>query len=158
VLIPLAWLVVTAASLGVVTDRTLFIAHVVMSVLLAGFAVTARTDMREGVLRVWWYVIAVGFVAAALGAVGFRVDGAALQAVAVYGWMLLPAAGLLYTGQRVPEARWVYLGGGALCVVGAAAHALAPLVPAPATYSTVAGLAAVGLGQTAGIVDAAYRY
>ena len=38
-LVPLAWTFVIAAHLGVVIPRTLFIAHVVMTVLLAGFAV-----------------------------------------------------------------------------------------------------------------------
>jgi hypothetical protein len=157
-LIPAAWTVVAAAHAGVVTDHTLLVAHVVMSVLLAGFAVTAYPDMREGTLRVWWTVIAVGFLAAAAGAAGFRLDSPALQAVALYGWMLLPAVGLLDTGRRVEAARVVYLGGAALCVVGAAVYALAPALPVPSSTAVLVAVAAVGVGQTAGILDAALRY
>ncbi|PSQ40365.1 hypothetical protein BRD07_07370 [Halobacteriales archaeon QS_9_68_42] len=102
-LIPAAWSVAAATHLGIVAERTLFIAHVVMSVLLAAFAVTAYADMREGTLRVWWAVIAVGFVPAAV-------------------------------------------------------YAAAPALPVEATVGRVAGIAAVGLGQTAGILDAALRY
>lgn len=159
VFIPLAWLFVTAAHVGLVGNHTLFVAHVVMSLLLAGFAATAYADMREGVLRVWWYVIAVGFVAAALGAAGFQIEAgkAALHAVALYGWMLLPAVGLLYTGRRVTETPMVYLGGGTLCVFGAVSYAAASFTPTPRVV-TVLALVAVGVGQTAGILDAAYRY
>ena len=157
-LIPAAWSVVAATHLGIVAERTLFIAHVVMAVLLAGFAVTAYADMREGTLRVWWWVIAVGFVPAVAGTVGFRLDSAPLHAVALYGWMLLPAAGLVDTGRRVTEASTVYLGGAALCVVGAAVYAAVPALPVGTTAGHVAGIAAVGLGQTAGILDAALRY
>ena len=140
-LIPAAWSVVAATHLGIVAERTLFIAHVVMSVLLAAFAVTAYADMREGTLRVWWAVIAVGFLPAVAGAVGFRLDSAPLHAAALYGWMLLPAAGLIDTGRRVTEASVVYLGGAALCVVGAAVYAAAPALPVEATVGRVAGIA-----------------
>jgi hypothetical protein len=157
-LIPAAWTVVAATHLDVVATRTLFIAHVVMSVLLAAFAVTAYADMREGTLRVWWAVIAVGFLPAVAGAVGFRLDSAPLHAAALYGWMLLPAAGLVDTGRRVTEASVVYLGGAALCVVGAAVYAAVPALPVEVTVGRVVGIAAVGLGQTAGILDAALRY
>ena len=156
-LVPAAWSVVAAAHLGVVAERTLFVAHVVMAVLLAAFAVTAYADMREGTLRVWWAVIAVGFLPAVAGAVGFRLVSAPLHAVALYGWMLLPAAGLVDTGRRVAEASVVYLGGAALCGVGAAVYAAAPALPVGTTAGHVAGIAAVGLGQTAGILDAAFR-
>jgi hypothetical protein len=159
-LIPLAWTFVAATHLGAVRVRTLFIAHIVMSVLLAAFAVTAWADMREGVLRVWWNVIAVGFVAAALGAIGFRLEtgAAVLHAIALFGWMLLPAVGLLYTGQWVTEAKIVYYGGGTLCVVGALVYPAGIVAPIAEQPATVAALAVVGLGQTAGVLDAAVRY
>ena len=66
-LVPLAWTVVIAAHSGLVADSTLFVAHVVMSVLLAVFAATGRAEMRTGALRVWWAVVAVGFLVTALG-------------------------------------------------------------------------------------------
>jgi hypothetical protein len=152
-LIPLAWGFVTAAHLGSVTDRTLLIAHVVMSVLLAGFAVTGRADMREGVLLAWWRVIATGFFAAASGVAGFVLGVDALLAVALYGWMLLPVGGLVYTARQMDEPGLVYYGGGALCVTGAVVYALG----SGGTTAVVSGLAAVAVGQTAPIVDAAFR-
>ncbi|WP_205596848.1 hypothetical protein [Halostella salina] len=158
VLIPLAWGFVTAAHLEVVTTSTLFIAHIVMATLLAGFAVTGRPDMREGVLHTWWAVIVAGFVATVVGAVGFRVGsvGPILQGVALFSWMLLPAVGFVDTGRQVSERGWVYFGGVAACVVGAGGYALglfgtAPLLP-------VAGLVLVGAGQTLAILDAAFGY
>jgi len=161
VLIPAAWAVVAAAHLGAigaVTDYTLFIAHVVMTVLLFVFAVTGYADMQKGTLQVWWGIIAVGFFAAAAGTAGLRLGNAPLQAVALYGWMLLPVPGLVDTGRRVTEAGVVYFGGAVLCVVGAAVYAAAPLLSVAGGQAVVAGIAAVGLGQTTGILDAAVRY
>ena len=160
-LIPAAWAVVAAAHLGAigaVTDYTLFIAHVVMTVLLFVFAVTGYADMQEGTLQVWWGIIAVGFLAAAAGTAGLRLGNTPLQAAALYGWMLLPVAGLVDTGRRVTQASVVYFGGAVLCVVGAAVYAAAPLLSVAEWQAVVAGIAAVGLGQTAGILDAALRY
>ncbi|MEF8806831.1 hypothetical protein [Natronomonas sp.] len=154
-LVPAAWGVVIATYIGAVTDHALFVAHVVMTVLLAGFAATGYADMREGLLRVWWRVIAVGVVPAAAGVVGFAADIDALLAVALYGWMGLPAVGLYYTGRRVPDGRVVYLAGTALCLVGAVAFATAPVI---ANGVAVGGLVAVGLGQTAGIADTVARF
>jgi len=158
VLIPLAWAFVGAAHLDAVADRTLFIAHVVMTVLLAVFAVTGRADMREGVLHTWWVVVAVGFVATLLGAVGFHLAefGPVLQGVALFGWMLLPAVGFVDTGRRASERSWLYLGAAASCVLGAALYGVG--IPTASVGLQVGGIAVVGLGQTVGILDAAFRY
>jgi hypothetical protein len=157
-LVPLAWTFVIAAHLGVVIPRTLFIAHVVMAVLLAGFAVTGRADMREGVLSVWWRIIAVGFFVTLAGVFSFRVDAATvlLSGIALGGWMLLPAAGFVYTGRRVADGVWVYFGGAAACLVGASLY-VAGLFGAVLPL-WLAGLVCVGIGQTAGILDAVLRY
>lgn len=158
VLVPLAWLFVTAAHLGAVTERTLFIAHVVMAVLLVGFAATGYPDMRDGVLRTWWRIIAVGAVVTLCGVVGLRLEptNQALTAVALYGWMLLPAVGFVDTGRRVSEGTWIYAAGAAGCLLGAALYAVTAVWNFQAT--AVGGLVLVGLGQTAGIFDAAVRY
>jgi len=157
-LVPLAWGFVTAAHLGAVADETLFVAHVVMTVLLAVFAVTGRRDMREGTLRVWWSIVAVGFVVTLLGTVGFRVGagGAALQAVALFAWMLLPAVGFVDTARRGADRAWLYYGAALGSLLGAGLYAVGLLVAVPALL--VAGLALVGVAQTAGIVDAAFGY
>ncbi|MFO7925925.1 hypothetical protein [Natronomonas sp.] len=157
-LVPLAWTFVTAAHLGIVVPRTLFIAHVVMAVLLAGFAVTGRADMREGVLRVWWRIIAVGVVVTLAGVLSFRVDVGVvlLSGIALGGWMLLPAVGFAYTGRRVAEGAWIYFGGAAACLAGASLYAAGLFGAVLPLW--LGGLVCVGIGQTAGILDATLRY
>jgi len=155
-LVPFAWTFVTGAHLGVGSDQALFVAHVVMVVLLAGFAITGRADMQEGVLEVWWYVIVVGFVVTLSGLVGVWTGMAALQGVALVGWMVLPAVGFVYTGRRVSAGAWIYVGGAAGCAVGVLLYAAG--VAWSADPALVGGLALVTVGQTAGILDAALRY
>ena len=157
-LVPLAWTFVTAAHLDVVTDHTLFVAHVVMAMLLAVFAVTGRPDMQEGLLNVWWRIIAVGFVVTLAGVLGFLADGdgTRLLGVALVGWMLLPAVGFVDTGRRVTEGTWIYFGGTAACLVGAFLYAVGLF--GAVEGASIAGLVSVGIGQTAGILDAAIRY
>jgi len=156
-LVPLAWTFVAAAQVGVVADRTIFIALVVMSVLLAGFAVTGRADMRSGALLVWWRIIAVGTFVTLCGVAGFLLDpqNELLLAIALVGWMLLPAVGFVDTGRRVADGTWVYAAGTVGCVVGAALYGWGFAVASDP--GMLAGLALVGIGQTAGIFDAALR-
>ena len=158
VLIPLAWGFVAAAHLRIVSTSTLFIAHVVMATLLAGFAVTGRPDMREGVLHTWWLVIVSGFVATVVGAMGFRVgsSGSLFQGIALFGWMVLPAVGFVDTGRRVSKRAWIYFGSATACVLGAAVYALGLFVSLP--VGPVFGLGLVGGGQTLAILDAAFGY
>ncbi len=155
-LVPLAWTVVIAAHLEVVSYHSVFIAHLVMVTFLLVFAVTGYADMREGVLRVWWSIIAVGTGVTVIGIVGFWLEWSPALAVALVGWMLLPATGFVATGQRVPAGRWIYAGGTLGCLLGAGFY-VAHLGGADDTLAIV-GLALVGLGQTAGIADAALRY
>ncbi|WP_311172983.1 hypothetical protein [Halobellus ordinarius] len=157
-LVPLAWTVVVLAHLGAVADSTLFVAHVVMSILLAVFTVTGYAEMRHGALRVWWSIVAVGFVVTALGTVGFRLGaaGAPLQAVALFGWMLLPAVGFVDTARRGADRPLLYVGSAVASVLGAGLYAGSFAVTVPAL--TISGLAVVGVGQTAAILDAAFGY
>jgi hypothetical protein len=157
-LVPLAWAFVIAAHLDFVSNHTVFIAHVVMAILLGGFAVTGRKDMREGVLGVWWYVIAVGCVVTLSGLIGFQIEAASavLWGIGLGGWMLLPAVGFAYTGQRVARGAWIYVGGTVACLVGVALYA-AGVVGGSPPFS-IGGLVLVGVGQTAGILDATLRY
>nr|WP_218839188.1 hypothetical protein [Natronoarchaeum philippinense] len=157
-MVPLAWMFVAAAQVGVVADRTIFIALVVMSVLLAGFAVTGRPDMRSGTLLVWWRVIALGTVVTLSGVVGFLLDpdSGVLLTVALVGWMVLPAIGFVDTGRRVTEGTWVYTGGAIGSMLGTVLY-LGGLV-ASTEWALLAGLVLVGIGQTAGILDATIRY
>jgi hypothetical protein len=155
-LVPAAWIVVAGTVLGAIAEHALFVAHVVMSVLLVAFLVGSWTEMGSGSLRVWRLVILAGTPATLAGVVGFlALDGrialpaAPLLAVALYGWILLPAAGLADTGRRVERARRAYALGAACCLVGAVGVALSGTATEAA-----AGLAVVGVGQTVGIVAA----
>ncbi|MFB6206995.1 MAG: hypothetical protein ABEJ05_10775 [Haloglomus sp.] len=162
-LVPAAWAVVLGAHVDLVATRTLLIAHLVMTALLVAFAVLSYRDMREGVLSVWWLVIAGGVPVTAAGLVGLAVPalGQPLLPVAVGGWMLLPAAALLETGREMPaadaHAPTIYLAAGGLCLVGALAY-FGGLLFVGGQRALVAGLVLVGVGQTASIVDAVVRY
>jgi hypothetical protein len=161
VLVPLAWGFVTAAHRDLVTTHTLLMAHVVMTVLLIAFAALSYGDMREGALYAWWLVIVAGIPFTVAGLAGLLVRSLAqpLLTAAVVGWMLLPAAGLLYTGRLVPagEAPLAYTGGGLLSLLGAVVYTVGLFVAGGST-ALLAGLALVGVGQTAGIVAAVAIY
>lgn len=150
VLVPLAWTFVTAAHLDFVARRTLLIAHLVMAALLLVFAALSRADMREGALRLWWWIVVVGFGLTVAGAAGLVLSERRLQWLAVVGWMVLPAAGLWNTGRRGARPARAYLAVGALSGLGAVAYVLGP----NGSAATLLGLVLVGVGQTAGIVAA----
>ncbi|WP_276260200.1 hypothetical protein [Haloglomus litoreum] len=160
-LVPAAWAVVIAAHVDLVATRTLLIAHGVMAVLLVGFAALSYREMREGILSVWWLVVAAGIPVTAAGLIGLvtPVLGQVFLPLAVGGWMLLPGVGLLETGREMAEdgPRNVYLAAGGLCLLGALVY-FGGLFAAGGQRALVAGLVIVGVGQTAGIVDAVVRY
>jgi hypothetical protein len=152
-LVPLAWGFAAAAHLGLLSTRSVFVGHVVMDVLLAGFAALSWSEMRDHpVLRAWLATIVVGFGVTALGTYAVAADSEALAAATVLGWMALPALALLYTGHVLPagERAWAYTLGGALSGLGALAFA----ADAPPT----AAIAVVGAGQTLGILVAVAEY
>lgn len=155
-LVPAAWTVVTLAHLGTVTGETLLIAHVVMDLALVAFAALSWSDMTDGALRAWRDVLVVGLAFTLVGTYGLSRPDAApiLTGLALYAWMLLPAGGLAATAQRVPaeDRPRIYGGGAALSVLGAAVYAADALLGV--TAAAVAGLVLVGIGQTAGIVNA----
>ena len=159
-LVPAAWGVVGAAHAGVVSERTLLIAHAVMAVILLVFAVVSWNEMGEGVLRVWRNVLAVGFFLTVSGLAGlYGIPGdSVFLAVSLYGWMLLPAAGLAYTARKT-DAPYPSAFGAFLSVVGALVYAVgvtAPVLSVP--QPSLLAVALVGVGQTVGIADAVYRY
>lgn len=163
-LVPAAWVVVAGAVLGAVSTRALLIAHVVMSVLLAAFVAASWRDMATGVLRAWKLVIVAGTPVTVAGVAGFLalggtvaapISAGALLAVAFYGWMLLPAPAFVYTGLRddVASRSAVHYVAAACSVAGAVVVALAGTAT-----TVVAGVALVGVGQTAGILAATALY
>ncbi len=157
-LVPAAWAVVVAAHLGAISSHPVFVMHVVMSVLLVAFAGLSWSDMETGVLGTWRRVIVAGTPFALAGLVGFLVPmgSTPLFVAALVGWMLLPAAGFLDTARRVSEGVWTYRAGAALCFVGVALYALGAAVGSRSL--SIVGLLSVGVGQTAGILDAVLRY
>lgn len=160
VLVPAAWVVATAAYLDLVSVRTLLIAHVVMDAVLVAFAVLSWRDMRSGVLLAWKAVLVAGLAVTLAGTAALAADPVdpTLARVAVAGWMLLPAAGLAYTGWSVPRrASWPYAAGGACSAVGFLVYAAAS-VTSLGTAGVTAGLLLAGVGQTAGIVAAVVQY
>ncbi|MXR41030.1 hypothetical protein GRX01_06715 [Halobaculum sp. WSA2] len=163
-LVPLAWGFTIAAHLGLVADRPVLIAHLVMDVLLVAFVGLSWSDMAAGVLRAWRLVILVGIPVTLAGTVGLLVAGdpasAPLIATSVVGWTLLPVPALWYTGRESRgTARAVNYAAAALSLAGAVLYVGALAVgTAPEAGVRIAGLALVGVGQTVGIVDAAVRY
>lgn len=162
-LVPAAWAFAIAGHLGLVGERPVLIAHVVMVVLLVAFVVLSWGDMRRGVLRAWRLVILAGIpvtLAGVAGALASPPAAAPLLAVSLVGWAVLPAPALWYTGREsTGTARTVDRTAAALSLAGVGAYLAALAVgTAPSASSRIAGLALVGVGQTVGIVDAAARY
>jgi hypothetical protein len=160
VLVPLAWAFAATAHLDAVSTRTVLVAHVVMDVLLAAFAVLSWRDMVSGVLHIWRGVIVVGLGVTLVGtvAIAWSLDPAVLAAT-VLAWMLLPARALWVTGRRVgvADAPRVYTAGAALSVLGAVVYG-GWFLTGGSTATLVVAFALVGIGQTAGIVNAVYQY
>ncbi|MFC6862741.1 hypothetical protein ACFQGE_04615 [Halomicroarcula sp. GCM10025817] len=159
VLVPLAWTFATAAHLDVVTLRTVLIAHLVMDAIIVAFTVLSWGEMTEGVLRAWKLVLLAGLGATLAGTAGLLASPPVdpLLSLTVVAWMLIPAAGLAYTGQHVAEAPWVYSVGAILSIAGAVVYAGTLLTGLPAV-GLLAGLTATNVGQTAGIVNAVVQY
>lgn len=158
-LVPLAWTFAALAHLELLARHTAFVAHVVMTVILVAFAALSWRDMQaHPVLRAWLAVIVAGAGITLLGTYALATDAAeTLLRATVFGWLLVPALALAYTGRVLPsaDAPWVYTVGGALSTVGAVAF----------LYGSLAGdalalpaIALAGVGQTAGIVNAVVQY
>lgn len=158
-LVPLAWTFAALAHLEALTPHTVLVAHVVMDVLLVGFAALSWRDMRtHPVLRAWLAVIVVGAGVTLVGTYALAADaGETLVRATVFGWLAIPAVALVYTGRALPreEGDWVYSVGGALSAVGA----LAFLYGSLAGYAlALPAIALAGVGQTAGIANAVVQY
>ena len=159
VLVPLAWTFVTAVHLGLASDHALFVSHLVMATIIVAFSALSWTDMDSGVLLAWRRVLLAGLVVTLAGVAGFLVPSleGPLFALSIYGWMVIPAAGLAYTGRRVTEAPWLYLLGAALSGLGLVVYA-GSSVAGVGIGATVVGLTLVNVGQTVGIANAVYQY
>lgn len=156
VLVPAAWTLTLGAHVSPLVSRhVLLIGLSVMTVLLGAFAVVARGKMTGPVLAVWQGVVVVGFLITLVGAVDLAVtpDADPLVPVTLYGWMAVPALAYVATAAEMePPFNRIYLGGAVLALAGAATYGLAG-----SDVDAAVGIAAVGLGQTAGIVTAVYQ-
>lgn len=154
VLIPAAWIVVAAVLVGFLSQRALFVAHLVMAALLLTFVVTGWAEMEQGALRAWRVIILAGFGITLAGIGGFLDLGpsALLFAIDLYGWMLLPGIGLIYTGLVLPSPGWLYIGAGSLSILGA----LVAILPVTlfSMSTAVYGILFTGAGQALGITGA----
>lgn len=155
VLVPAAWLVAIGAHRDIVGEDAIFIAHLVMAGFIAAFALTGWSRMTDGALRAWRTVLVTGLGVTIAGIAGFLLSSPALLGVSIVGWMVLPAAGLAYTGSVFETARRVYYLTAALSGLGAVIYLFS--LRDPGGGLTLLGLVVVGLGQTAGILDAAVR-
>jgi len=158
VLVPLAWSFATAAHLDLLAGRTVLIAHVVMVSIIALFTLLSWREMDAGVLLAWRRVLLAGFVLTLLGVVGLLADPQIrpLLTLTVVGWMVVPAAGLAYTGRFVDRRPRAYTVGAALSGAGALAYLAG--VALPMELFVLAGLTLANIGQTVGIVAAVLDY
>lgn len=157
-LIPAAWTATALTVLGYLGEDGMLIAHVVMAVFISFFAVTGWSKMSTGALRSWRTVLVAGLPVTLAGLAGFLVTAfeTALWGISLVGWMLLPAAGLVDTARRLPEAKVVYNSAAALSALGALVAAVAIALGGEALLLGAIGLVVV-VGQTASIVDASRR-
>ena len=157
-LVPAAWVVVAAAHRGVVTTRSIFIAHLVMVAFIVFFLVTGWDEMNDRALQGWRVVMVVGVAITLSGIAGFLIDSVAtpLWAISLVGWMVIPAFGLFYTGAVLPEAAIIYVASGTLSIVGPIIYLLSFLVGID--LIAIAGIGVTAVGQTLGIGDAVLRY
>lgn len=153
-LVPLAWGYTIAVHLGWASVTSLQIAHGVMIVLMLAFLLGGWRTMAAGALATWRAVIVVGVFVTAIGLGGLLWQIPSLQAASLYGWMVLPAGALLYTGREPSLPTGVYATAGVLSLLGAGVYAFVPL---DVVDPDLLGLALVGAGQTAGIADAVRR-
>lgn len=168
-LVPAAWLVTVGAHTGLVAARTVFVALVVMDLLLVAFFLASLGEMT-GILGVWQSVIVAGLLATLAGTADMALSGGPagvaflagsnpILPVTLYAWMVLPGLAYVPTGRAHERAtlRRIYLVAAALSLAGAGLYAVGHLGGVSPTVTTLGGLAAVGLGQTAGIVTAALQ-
>lgn len=156
-LIPAAWAATALTVLGYLGEEGMLIAHGVMAVFITFFAVTGWSEMSTGALRSWRTVLVAGLPVTLAGLTGFLLGtfDTPLFAISMIGWMLLPAAGLVDTARRLPEAKAVYLSAAALSILGGFVAVAG--IGLDDELLVLVALVLVAIGQTASIVDASLR-
>jgi hypothetical protein len=147
VLVPLAWGFAVAAHAGALSTRAVVIGHAVMLTIVVAFVASSWSAMARGALRYWRAVLLVGVPLTAAGLVGVVRSVAALQTLAVVGWMVVPGVALGATARRVTSRPWAYRAGAGLSLLGAASY----LAGLAATETLLyAGLAVVARARRSG--------
>jgi len=161
VLVPFAWAFTAAAHLpGVVSELVVLIALSVMDAFLLAFLVISAGQMRGPGLAAWQRVLAAGFVVTAAGTAAIllpAVPGSVL-AITLVAWMFLPAYAYVRTGEVVDDGARLFVGSGMLSALGGVVYLLALVTPGTTLPALLAGIALVGVGQSAGIGYTAIRY
>jgi hypothetical protein len=141
-LVPSAWVVSFLAISGAFRQDTVMVAHLVMVLFIGFFIATGYDNMRSGALRGWLVVLCLGFSVTVAGLVGFYTTDytTLLHTVSIFGWMILPTAGLLYTGLKTDK-RLYYIASG-MSLIGVI------LVITPVGFF---GIFAVAVGHSIGI-------
>ena len=159
VLVPAAWLAAGGAHAELLSADGLLVAHIVMAAFILLFVLTGWRSMDTGALRAWRVVLVAGFFLTTAGIAGFYLAEfeTPLLALSLIGWMLLPAVGLAATGDALVKTGFhpVYHGGAGLSVIGAGLYVSGLAIGFDLLLFL--GMLFVGIGQTAGIVDASRR-
>lgn len=160
-LVPAAWLLTIAAHADVTSEHALLVGMVVMDVVLIVFYIVSRGEMTGPVLPAWRQVLLAGLLATLLGTVDLVVAPESNPAlpVTLYAWMLLPGVAYARTGGETEASphRRTYFAVAAGSILGAALYSLPFVDLGGGSALLLAGLAVIGIAQTAGIVSAALQ-
>lgn len=145
ILIPSAWILTYGATQGYFTDSSVGIAHIIMLSFIAFFVLTGYNRMMSGALLGWLCVLISGFIITLVGTIGFFIDmyGNLPFVTSIFGWMILPSMGLLYTSVKSKDV--IYYISFVISTTGSVLFIFLPFI-----YS----IPIVALGQTIGIVKA----
>lgn len=145
ILIPSSWILAYGATQGYFTDLSVGIAHVIMLSFIGFFVLTGYNRMMSGALLGWLCVLISGFIITFVGTLGFFTDtyGNLPFITSIFGWMILPSMGLLYTTVKSQDV--IYYISFVISTLGSVLFIFLPLI-----YS----IPVVALGQTVGIIKA----
>lgn len=105
ILVPSAWLLAYATLSNSVESNPMMVAHFVMMLFISVFLITGYDKMRNGALRAWLGVLSIGLIITVIGFFGFYNPdySATLHKISLFGWMIIPSVGLIYTGYETEK-------------------------------------------------------
>lgn len=146
-LIPSAWILSYFILNGSLESDPMRIAHIVMFFFITIFLITGYKEMDSGVLKAWLIVLVIGWVITILGITGFYYSDYSdvLHKISLFGWMIAPALGLVYTGYK--SGYITYYVSSSISFIGlVSAFIISPSV----------GVVVVAVGQTVGMCRAVW--